>query len=444
MDVLIKIAQLLLSLSILVIFHEAGHFIAAKLFRTRVEKFYLFFNPWFSIFRFNFKGTEYGLGWLPLGGYVKISGMIDESMDKEAMKKPPKPYEFRSKPAWQRLIIMLGGVIVNVILAMIIYVFLLFTWGESYLPTTEANKYGITVDSLGVEMGLRDGDRIISIDGKVVEDFSQIPITLILDEANYILLQRDSMIMNLKIPDGALGKLIKHKNPNFISARFPYVVEKFGENSPAEAAGMQVGDTLIGLNGEPLAYFHEYIQQIPNLKGEDIVVTARRGNDTLDFAFRVPEEGLIGVYREAPEKFFEFNTREYNFLEAIPAGIAKGYRGIGDYLKQLRLLFSPEVKAYESVGGFGTIASIFPSEWDWERFWRLTAFLSIMLAILNVLPIPALDGGHVMFLMYEIVARRKPSDKFMEYAQIMGMILIFALLIYANGNDIIKWINGEF
>ncbi len=444
MEVLIKIIQLLLSLSILVVFHEMGHFLAAKLFRTRVEKFYLFFNPWFSIFKFNFKGTEYGLGWLPLGGYVKISGMIDESMDKEAMKKPPKPYEFRSKPAWQRLIIMLGGVIVNVLLAMIIYIFLLFSWGESYLPTTEANKYGISVDSLGMEMGLREGDRIISIDGKVVEDFGQIPITLILDEANYILVQRDSMIMNVPIPDGVLGKLVKHRNPDFISARFPYVVEKFGEKSPAEAAGMQVGDRLIQLNGQPMEYFNEYIQQIPKLKGEDIEIEAVRGSDTLAFAFAVPETGVIGVFRVSPDKFFVFNTRDYNFFQAIPAGIVKGFKGIGNYLKQLRLLFSPEVKAYESVGGFGTIASIFPAEWDWERFWRLTAFLSIMLAILNVLPIPALDGGHVVFLLYEIVARRKPSEKFMEYAQVVGMILIFALLIYANGNDIVKWINGDF
>ncbi len=444
MEILIKIFQLLLSLSILVVFHEMGHFLAAKLFRTRVEKFYLFFNPWFSVFKFNFKGTEYGLGWLPLGGYVKISGMIDESMDKEAMKKPPQPYEFRSKPAWQRLIIMLGGVIVNVILAMIIYVFLLFTWGESYLPTSEANKFGITVDSLGMEMGLSDGDKIISIDGNVVEDFHKIPITLILDEAKYILVQRDSMIMNVPIPKGAIGNLVKHKNPEFISIRYPYVIERFGENSPAEAAGLLAGDQLIGLNGQPLMYRHEYIREIPKLKGEDITLTALRGEDTLNISFQVSEQGLIGVWGVPAGEYFEFNTRSYNFFQAIPAGIVKGYKGIGDYLKQLRLLFSPEVKAYESVGGFGTIASIFPAEWDWERFWRLTAFLSIMLAILNVLPIPALDGGHVMFLLYEMIARRKPSDKFMEYAQIAGMILIFALLIYANGNDIAKWINGEF
>ena len=441
MEIFVKIVQLLFSLSILVIFHEMGHFLAAKMFHTRVEKFYLFFNPWFSIFKFNFKGTEYGLGWLPLGGYVKISGMIDESMDKEAMKKPPKSYEFRSKPAWQRLIIMLGGVIVNVILAMVIYVFMLYTWGESYLPTSEANKYGIAVDSMGMEMGLRNGDKIISIDGKIVKDFYQIPITLILDEADYILVERDSMIMNVKIPDGAIGMLVKHKNPDFISIRFPYIVEKFGKNSPAEAAGMQVGDKLIALNGEPLKYFHEYIHEVPKQKGEEISIACLRDADTVFISFRVPEEGVIGVYRTSPEEFFAYNTRDYSFVEAIPAGIVKGYRGIGDYLKQLRLLFSPEVKAYESVGGFITIGSIFPAEWDWERFWRLTAFLSIMLAILNVLPIPALDGGHVMFLLYEIIARRKPSDKFMEYSQIIGMIMIFALLIYANGNDIVKLFN---
>ena len=441
MEIFIKILQLLFSLSILVIFHEMGHFLAAKMFHTRVEKFYLFFNPWFSIFKFNFKGTEYGMGWLPLGGYVKISGMIDESMDKEAMKKAPQPYEFRSKPAWQRLIIMLGGVIVNVILAMVIYVFMLYTWGESYLPTSEANKYGIAVDSMGMEMGLRNGDKIISIDGKIVNDFYQIPITLILDEADYILVERDSMIMNVKIPDGTIGKLVKHQNPDFIGIRFPYVVEKFGENSPAEAAGMQVGDKLIALNGEPLYYFQEYIREVPKQKGEEISIACLRDADTVLITFIVPEEGVIGVYRTSPEEFFAFNTRDYSFVEAIPAGIVKGYRGIGDYLKQLRLLFSPEVKAYESVGGFITIGSIFPAEWDWERFWRLTAFLSIMLAILNVLPIPALDGGHVMFLLYEIIARRKPSDKFMEYAQITGMILIFALLIYANGNDIVRLFN---
>jgi regulator of sigma E protease len=438
MDIVIKILQLLLSLSILVIFHEMGHFLAAKLFKTRVEKFYLFFNPWFSVFRFNFKGTEYGLGWLPLGGYVKISGMIDESMDRQAMKKPPRSWEFRSKPAWQRLIIMLGGVIVNVLLAIVIYIFMLFSWGESYLPTTEVNKYGIAVDSMAMEMGLQDGDRILSIDGKYIDDFYQIPITLILNEAKSIQVERGGANTDIMIPEGSIGRLIKQKSPEFISPRFPYIIDGFADMSPAIEAGLQKGDILIALNGEPLLYFHEYIRSIPGLRGQEITLTALREADTLLFSLSVPDDGIIGIYRSSPEKFFEFNTRDYSFIEAVPAGVIKGFRGIGDYLKQLRLLFSSEVKAYESVGGFITIGSIFPSEWDWERFWRLTAFLSIMLAILNVLPIPALDGGHVMFLLYEIVARRKPSDKFMEYAQIIGMILIFALLIYANGNDIIR------
>lgn len=444
MEVLIKILQLLLSLSILVVFHEMGHFLAAKMFRTRVEKFYLFFNPWFSIFKFNYKGTEYGMGWLPLGGYVKISGMIDESMDKEAMKLPPQPWEFRSKPAWQRLIIMLGGVIVNVLLAMVIYIFLLFTFGESYLPTNEVNKYGISVDSLAMEMGLQNGDKIINIGGTEVDDFQLIPLTIILDEAKSITVERNNEIVDVQIPAGSIGKLVKYKSPEFISYRIPYIVSSFGPDSPAEAAGLLTGDQMIALNGESMIYFNDYTKAIPALKGEEISLTALRGQDTVHISMVVPEQGVIGVYCNPPSEYFQFHIKEYSFVEAIPAGIQKGFRGIGDYLKQLRLLFSSEVKAYESVGGFGTIANIFPSEWDWERFWRLTAFLSIMLAILNVLPIPALDGGHVMFLLYEIIARRKPSDKFMEYSQIVGMIMIFALLIFANGNDIVRWINGDF
>ena len=444
MDVLIKILQLLLSLSILVIFHEAGHFIAAKIFKTRVEKFYLFFNPWFSIFKIRYRGTEYGMGWLPLGGYVKISGMIDESMDKEQMKKPPQPHEFRSKPAWQRLIIMLGGVTVNVILAMVIYIIMLFTWGEQYLPTHEANKYGITVDSLGMELGLREGDKILADDYKFVEDFQKIPVTLILDEANTIQVERNQKILDVEVPPGFLAKLVKHRNPAFISIRFPYIVGEFTENSTAKEAGLKESDKVIALNGDTMFYFQDYLGKIPKFKNESVVLTVIRKNDTLDLPIMVAENGKIGVYPMPLDHYFHFEEINYNLFQAIPAGIAKGFSGIGSYLKQLRLLFSPEVKAYESVGGFITIGSIFPSVWDWQQFWRLTAFLSIMLAILNVLPIPALDGGHVMFLLYEIIAGRKPNEKFMEYAQIVGMIILFGLLIFANGNDILKWIQGRF
>ncbi|MBW7847221.1 MAG: RIP metalloprotease RseP [Bacteroidales bacterium] len=439
MEIFIKILQLIMSLSVLVIVHEFGHFAAAKIFKTRVEKFYLFFNPWFSLFKFNFKGTEYGIGWLPLGGYVKIAGMIDESLDKEAMKLPPQPWEFRSKPAWQRLIIMLGGVIMNVVLAFLIYIVMLGVYGEQYLPTSEANKYGIAVDSLAKEFGLRNGDKVLAVDGKYVEDFNKIPVTMILDEAKTMEVERDGQHITLQLPEGAIGKLVKHKSPYFMSVRIPFVVESFPETSPARDAGLLPGDSLLGINDQTIRYFQDFREAIQEHKGQDVSIRVIRGSDTLAFAMTVPEAGFIGVFpRQQMESFFRLNKKSYNIAEAIPAGMAKTVDGIGGYLKQLKLLFSPEVKAYESVGGFITIGSIFPAQFHWESFWRLTAFLSIMLAVLNLLPIPALDGGHVAFLIYEIIARRKPSDKFMEVAQIIGMALLFALMIYANGNDIIK------
>jgi len=438
MDILIKILQLLLSLSILVIFHEFGHFISAKIFKTRVEKFYLFFNPWFSIFKFKKGETEYGMGWLPLGGYVKISGMIDESMDKEAMKLPPQPYEFRSKPAWQRLIIMLGGVTVNILLAIAIYVVMLAYWGEEYLPTSEANKYGIVCDSIALEMGLQNGDKFLSIDNEPVEDFLKIPITLILNEAQSVQVERDGEIINIQIPQGFIGKMIKRKTADFLDVRHPYEAGGFTKNSAGQAAGIKLDDKIIGINGQNFPYFDEFANELKKHKNQIINVTVIRETDTLALEVNLSESGQIGVYVKPLSEYFTLSEKKYNIISAVPAGIAKAYNGIGDYLKQLKLLFSPEVKAYESVGGFITNGSIFPSTWDWENFWRLTAFLSIMLAILNVLPIPALDGGHVMFLLYEIVARRKPSDKFMEYAQVVGMVILFALLIFANGNDIVK------
>jgi regulator of sigma E protease len=438
MEVLIKILQLLLSLSILVIFHEFGHFITAKMFKTRVEKFYLFFDPWFSIFKFKKGDTEYGMGWLPLGGYVKISGMIDESMDKEAMKLPPKDYEFRSKPAYQRLIIMLGGVTVNILLAIAIYVVMLAYWGEEYLPTSEANKYGILCDSMALEMGLKDGDKFLGVDNEYVEDFLKIPITIILNEAQSVQVEREGEKMDILIPQGFIGKFIKQKSANFLYIRYPYIANGFTKNSVGKTAGIKIDDHIIGINGEYLPYFDQFAKKLKDYKSQDISVTVLRGSDTLNLNMAISETPEIGVYVKPVSEFFAFSEKKYNLISAIPAGINKAYVGIGDYLKQLRLLFSPEVKAYESVGGFITIGSIFPATWDWENFWRLTAFLSIMLAILNVLPIPALDGGHVMFLLYEIVARRKPSDKFMEYAQVVGMVILFALLIFANGNDIVK------
>lgn len=437
MEIIIKAAQLLLSLSILVIFHELGHFIAAKTFRTRVEKFYMFFNPWFSLFKFKKGETEYGMGWIPLGGYVKIAGMIDESMDKEQMKQPAQPWEFRSKPTWQRLIIMLGGVTVNILLAIAIYIGILWAWGEQYLPTSEV-KYGIVADSLAEQMGLRDGDKILTIDNEHVEDFYKIPGKIILDNAKTIQVLRNGEPYTVNIPEGFVARLLKHQSAEFISPRVPFIVGKFFKDSPAEAAGLKINDRIIGINDSILLYFDQYKAVLAQNAGKDISIKAVRGVDTLSFDVKLDKNAKIGAFLIEPSAIFKISERHYSFFSAIPAGFTRTWKQVGNYLKQLKLLFQPEVKAYESVGGFISIGNIFPAEWDWLAFWSLTAFLSIMLAILNVLPIPALDGGHVLFLLYEIITGRKPSDKFLEYAQIIGMVLLFGLLILANGNDIMK------
>ncbi len=437
MEILIKAAQLILSLSILVIFHELGHFIAAKVFKTRVEKFYLFFDPWFSLLKFKKGETEYGVGWLPLGGYVKISGMIDESMDKEQMSQEPQPYEFRAKPSWQRLIIMLGGVTVNILLAIAIYIGILWVWGEQYLPTNEV-KYGIVADSVAEQMGLRDGDKILTVDNEYVEDFYKIPGKIILDKAQTIQVIRNNGPYTVQIPEGFVAKLLKHQSPEFISPRVPFIIGDFVKDSPGKDAGLQVNDRIIGINDTTLLYFDQYKAVLDNYPSQEISLKVVRESDTLSMPVKLDETARIGAYIKNPTSLFNIKEHEYSLITAVPAGFMRTGRQVDNYLKQLKLLFMPEVKAYESVGGFISIGNIFPSVWDWQSFWSLTAFLSIMLAILNILPIPALDGGHVLFLLYEIVTGRKPSDKFLEYAQIVGMVLLFGLLILANGNDIIK------
>jgi regulator of sigma E protease len=436
MEILIKASQLILSLAILVIFHELGHFIAARIFKVRVESFYLFFNPWFSLFKYKYGETTYGVGWLPLGGYVKIAGMIDESMDREQMKKPPQPWEFRSKPAWQRLIIMVGGVTVNIILAFAIYIAILTVWGDRYLPAEEV-KYGIVASPLAEEMGLQTGDRIVALDGEPAGDFYKIPVNIILDNVQTVSVMRNGELVQVDIPDGFVTRLLQQREPGFISERYPFEIYAFTANSPGEEAGMEKGDRIISLNDKPLPYFDQFRAAIQEFKNQTVNVGVVRNADTLTLAVDVPEAGLIGVVPvQQLDQLFNLKTREYNIIEAIPAGISKGYYGIGSYLKQLRLLFSPKTKAYESVGGFITIGSIFPSVWNWQAFWELTAFLSIMLAVLNILPIPALDGGHVIFLFYELISGRKPHDKVLEYAQVVGMILLLALVIFANANDV--------
>jgi len=442
MEILIKALQLILSLSVLVIVHEFGHFIAAKIFKTKVEKFYLFFNPGFSLFKFQYGETEYGIGWLPLGGYVKIAGMIDESMDKEQMALPPEPWEFRSKPAWQRLIIMLGGVFMNVVLAITIYTVMMASYGEEYLPNT-AVKYGIQVDSLGQTLGLQNGDKILNLDGNVVEDFSKIPSYLILEEVHNIQIDRQGQIIDIPVSSKFVGDVIASGKPGFILPRMPVRIADFSKASIAKSQGMEKGDWIQSINGQEVRFFDQFQVFRDSVKGnigESVQVDVMRGEQLMTYAMEVPEDGLIGISVAGDLHLdFELKSHKYTILQAIPAGFNKAMNTIDNYLKQLKILFNPEMKAYKSVGGFGTIANIFPATWDWIKFWSLTAFLSIMLAVLNILPIPALDGGHVMFLMYEIIARRKPSDKFMEYAQMAGMILLLALLVFANGNDIYKF-----
>ncbi len=439
MIVLIKILQLLLSLSILVIVHEFGHFLFARLFKTRVEKFYLFFDwPW-AIFKRKFGETEYGIGMIPLGGYVKISGMIDESMDKEQMKQPPQPHEFRSKKAWQRLMIMLGGVFFNFIFALIIYVGVLSVWGETYLAASNV-KYGILTDSTGYAMGLRNGDKILSVDEEPVDNFYAIVPDILLNERKVITVNRDGAIVDIPIEREYIPILLK--NPDIIDARIPFgpfVVSEIAGESPAAAAGIAVGDEIIALDGNPFMWYDEFQSYLTSHRAMPVTVSIRRGEEMQDITVTTTEAGILGVFREAGN-VLELSTKHYSFFEAIPAGITKGWNTTSDYLKQFKLIFSKDTKAYESLGGFITIGSIFPGKWNWQSFWNLTAFLSLILAVMNILPIPALDGGHVMFLIFEVVTGRKPSDKFLEYAQIAGMIILLALLIFANGNDILKLI----
>jgi len=437
-SVLIKAAQLILSLSLLVILHEFGHFMFARLFKTRVEKFYLFFDPWFALFKTKKGDTEYGVGWLPLGGYVKISGMIDESMDKEAMKLPPQDYEFRSKKTWQRLLIMVGGVMMNFIFALIIYIGILYAWGESYLPTENA-KYGIVVDEVGEQIGLKTGDKIISVDHKKVENFNKVIVTVLLDKAKTIQVERDGKQMDVEISEDDIALLVKSKGAMDFRVLFDFKAAKFAKNSLAKDAGLLIGDEIVGVDSAKFVYYDEFQLYLRNHRQQSILIHVIRNNSPFDIPVTLGESGLIGVQPEGKIiDDFEFKTIEYGFLESIPAGIKKGFTTIQDYLKQFKLIFSSKTKGYESLGGFIAIGNIFPGAWDWHSFWNMTAFLSIILAVMNLLPIPALDGGHVTFLLFEMVTGRKPNEKFLEYAQIVGMVLLLALVLYANGNDIFK------
>lgn len=437
---MIQVLQLLLSLSILILFHEFGHFAFAKLFKTRVEKFYLFFNPWFSLFKIQKGETEYGLGWLPLGGYVKISGMIDESMDKEQMKQEPKPWEFRSKPAWQRLLIMLGGVLVNFILAGLIYIAVLFTWGEDYLPVKNM-KYGIAVDSLGHKVGLRSGDQVLKVDGKEVERFSQLVPELLMGDNHIITVSRKGTEKEISLSKAQIAEIIDIKTKQkLLVPRFPFVIDTFPKESNAKKAGFKKGDRFVAANDSAMEFFDEFVKFFSKHKNDTVQITAMRNRDSVKISVPVSEEGTIGVQVHSFPKYLELKHIDYSLAESIPAGVKKGGKAITDYLRQFKLIFDPETKAYNQLGSFITIGSIFPKEWNWRAFWGLTAFISIILGVLNLLPIPALDGGHVMFVLFEMITGKKPSDKFMEIAQIVGFVLLLALMVFALKNDFVNHI----
>lgn len=432
----IKAVQLILCLSILVVLHEMGHFLPAKWFKCRVEKFYLFFDPWFSLLRKKIGETEYGVGWLPLGGYVKISGMIDESMDKEQLKQPAQPWEFRSKPAWQRLIIMIGGVTVNLLLGFFLFAMILFVWGEKYLPTKNL-KYGIYVDSLGKRIGLEDGDKILTIDGKHQVDFSKISADIILKEAKTIQVDRNGQVHNLSIPEGTTSGLIKQKGEPIAFPKYPAIVDSVTKEAKFLGGELQKGDMIIAFNEHPIRSFAELQDIKRNYKDKPVELTVLRNErDTAKIRVQTNKDAGIGFYSRPVDQFLDFATDEYSFFESLPAGVKKGWNTLVMNVQNFKLLFtSKEVKASESLGSFLSIGNMFGAEWDWQRFWGMTALLSIVLAFFNILPIPALDGGHVLFTLYEMITGRKPGDKFMEYSQMVGMALLLGLMAYALGLD---------
>ena len=448
MEIVIKLAQFLLSLSLLIVLHELGHFIPAKLFKTRVEKFYLFFDVKYSLLKKKIGETEYGIGWLPLGGYVKISGMIDESMDKEQMALPPQPWEFRSKPAWQRLIIMLGGVTVNFILAFIIYIGMAFAYGEMFIANADV-KDGIWVSNPIVEKsGLITGDKIVSVDGVKPTTFHEPNEKILLGKEITIL--RNNQEQKVALPVDFINQLMEGKKVSIVELRIPFVVTGFEDNS-LNKNKIQAKDIITSFNGVEVKYADEVLNAVKELNGKTIPVTLLRDNKTVNTTLSVNNEGKLGIvyaFRLPAgnlEKLgvYPISKKEYGFIESFPIGIEKGKNQLAGYGKQLQMIFNPNTGAYKGVGGFKAIFDIFPTTWSWEAFWNITALLSIMLGVMNLLPIPALDGGHVVFLLYEMITRKKPSDKFLENAQMVGFVLLISLLLFANGNDIYKAILGK-
>ena len=447
MDIVIKLSQFLMSLSLLIILHELGHFIPAKLFKTRVEKFYLFFDVKYSLLKKKIGETEYGIGWLPLGGYVKISGMIDESMDKEQMALPPQPWEFRSKPAWQRLIIMLGGVTVNFILAFIIYIGMAFAYGEMFVATEDL-KDGLLIENPVMQKaGFQTGDKILAIDGEQVVKFdNQMNSKIVM--AKQVLIERNGDRQTITMPVDFVDQLSKIEKGSLATIRMPFVVGAVSEGS--KNSTLQPKDIVLRLNEEPAKYIDQAKTILEKNKNKLIVAGVLRNGKDIQVPVQVDADGKLGVQLggldlESLEQlgYYKVSKQEFGFFESFPVGIQKGADQLVGYGKQLKMIFNPETKAYKQVGGFAAIFNIFPSTWSWEVFWNITALLSIMLGVMNLLPIPALDGGHVVFLLFEIISGKKPSEKFLENAQMVGIVLLISLLLFANGNDIYKAIVGK-
>ena len=433
----IKAGQLLLSLSILVVLHELGHFIPAKLFGTRVEKFYLFFDVKYSLFKKKIGDTVYGIGWLPLGGYVKISGMIDESFDKEQMSKPPQPWEFRSKPAWQRLIIMLGGVTVNLAVGFIIYMMVLFIWGKETLPQ-ENIPLGMQPSSVVQKIGFEKGDKIIDVDGKEIDNVLDINKMLLFRPIEYVTVEKSNgSLSEILIPSDLGSEIFKSGQINSFMPIFPAEIDSVVPDSPALSSGLESGDKILSVNDEIINDWGAFSDWLDNNSDDIINVVIERNNSNYTISIDRNDDGTIGVF---PAFNFQSTNQELGLIESVVEGFDYGYWVLYEYVSGFQFLVTKE--GAQQLGGFGTIGNIFPAKWDWKGFWLSTALISIILAFMNVLPIPALDGGHVMFLIYEMVTGKKLSDKFMETATMIGFFLLIALVLYANGNDLFRFLNG--
>lgn len=448
----IQVLQFILGLSLLIVLHEWGHFFFARLFKTRVEKFYLFFDflfPFsnilpFSLFKKKKGDTTYGIGWFPLGGYVKIAGMVDESMDKEQMAKPPEPWEFRSKKAWQRLLIMLGGIIVNVVVAFLIYSMVLFVWGEKKLPLSEM-KHGLAVvDSLAYDLGFRNGDKVISADGRKLTYYDEVMPELLY--AKSVVVERDGQQQTLQLPVNFVEQLIDNKGRQLFAVPFPGIVGEVLEGSGADKAGLQPGDKITSVGGTPTPHFFSLKGALSPHSGTTVELGVEREGKTFSLPVEVSDSATLGFAPAVPRNIEEgeklgmytLETRKYGFFESFPAGVNLAIDRLNFYVQQFKLILNPSTGAYKGLGGFVSITKIFPMEWDWQHFWTVTAFLSIILAFMNLLPIPGLDGGYVVFTLFEMITGRKVGDKVMEVATTIGLVLLLALMLYANGMDIFR------